>query len=79
MGIDVWRRCQCSCHFWSVFLNPLTNLQLTDSNNVLTTPQFTDILADIIILILPIPIVLSIKLDMRKKLAVIGIFMLGAA
>ena len=41
--------------------------------------QYTDVLADFVILILPIPMVLSIKLDMKKKLAVIGMLMLGAA
>jgi hypothetical protein len=41
--------------------------------------QYTDVLADFVILILPIPMVLSIELDMKKKLAVIGMLMLGAA
>lgn len=41
--------------------------------------QYTDVLADFVILVLPIPMVLSVKLDMKKKLAVIGMLMLGAA
>lgn len=41
--------------------------------------QYTDILADFVILVLPTPMVSSVKLDTKKKLAVSGMLTLGAA
>ncbi|KAF2714944.1 hypothetical protein K504DRAFT_421238 [Pleomassaria siparia CBS 279.74] len=40
--------------------------------------QFTDAFADLVILVLPIPMVLNVKFGARKKAAVIGMLMLGA-
>ena len=46
---------------------------------MLTWSKYTDVLADFVILVLPISMVIGIKLDTKKKVAVIGTFMLGAA
>ncbi|KAF1354217.1 hypothetical protein EJ07DRAFT_133366 [Lizonia empirigonia] len=68
-----------TCYPITVFIEPYYGNRCVETVPMFLSLLFTDVLADIIILILPIPIVLSIKLDIRKKLAVIGIFMLGAA
>ncbi|KAF1950214.1 hypothetical protein CC80DRAFT_539845 [Byssothecium circinans] len=40
---------------------------------------YTDVIADVVILVLPIPMVISVQLPLKRKLAVIGMLMLGAA
>jgi hypothetical protein len=48
---------------------------LTKANNL----QFTGAIADVVILVLPIPMVMSVKMELKKKLAVIFMLALGAA
>lgn len=38
----------------------------------------SDLIVDVIILLMPIPMVLRLHLPMRQRLAVLGMFMLGA-
>ena len=40
---------------------------------------YTDVFADVTILLLPIPMVWSVQMPRQKKIAVAGILMLGAA
>jgi hypothetical protein len=40
---------------------------------------YTDVIADVVILFLPVPMVISVQLPLKRKLAVIGMLMLGAA
>jgi hypothetical protein len=38
---------------------------------------YSDVILDLLILIIPIPFVLKLQLPLRQKLAVLGIFLLG--
>ncbi|KAK5635985.1 hypothetical protein RRF57_011698 [Xylaria bambusicola] len=49
----------------------------TASLDVLTVFGVTDILTDLIILVMPIPLIWSLQMPQRKKIAVTGIFALG--
>lgn len=44
---------------------------------LLAASGYTDLIIDIIILILPIPMVKSLHLDLKRKVSVAGIFSLG--
>ncbi|KAL6707888.1 hypothetical protein ACN47E_003562 [Coniothyrium glycines] len=68
-----------TCYPITVFIEPYYH-----NNCVQTVPMFlallyTDVLADIVILVLPIPMVLSVRMETKKKLAVIAMLTLGAA
>lgn len=82
MVIAAWRPCRCFWLSWYVPTSTSNDQCFVEFQPYESHPdslQYTDVLADFVILILPIPMVLSIKLDIKKKLAVIGMLMLGAA
>ncbi|KAF3032399.1 hypothetical protein E8E11_000395 [Didymella keratinophila] len=68
-----------TCYPITVFIEPYYGNSCVETVPMFLALLHTDVLADFVILILPIPMVLSIKLDMKKKLVVIGMLMLGAA
>ncbi|KAF1926973.1 uncharacterized protein M421DRAFT_188088 [Didymella exigua CBS 183.55] len=68
-----------TCYPITVFIEPYYGNSCVRTVPMFLALLYTDVLADFVILVLPIPMVLSIKLDMKKKLAVIGMLMLGTA
>ncbi|KAI1737123.1 hypothetical protein F4680DRAFT_451216 [Xylaria scruposa] len=69
---------QCGTN-WSLNWAPIFVFltQCTASLDVLTVYGVTDILTDLIIIAMPIPLIWSLQMDKRKKLAVTAIFALG--
>lgn len=51
--------------------------QCTASLDVLTVFGVTDILTDLVIICMPVPLIWSLQMPKRKKLAITGIFTLG--
>ncbi|KAF9693419.1 hypothetical protein EKO04_008653 [Ascochyta lentis] len=68
-----------TCYPITVFIEPYYGNSCVETVPMFLALLFTGVFADFLILILPIPMVLSIKLDIRKKLIVLGMLMLGAA
>ncbi|KAF2623316.1 hypothetical protein BU25DRAFT_182241 [Macroventuria anomochaeta] len=68
-----------TCYPITVFIEPYYGNSCVQTVPMFLALLYTDVLADFVILVLPIPMVLSVKLDMKKKLAVIGMLVLGAA
>lgn len=68
-----------TCYPITVFLEPYYGNKCVDTIPMFMSLLFTDVVADVAILILPIPMVLGVQLPMKQKLAVIGMFSLGAA
>ncbi|KAF3048401.1 hypothetical protein E8E12_011767 [Didymella heteroderae] len=68
-----------TCYPITVFIEPYYGNSCVETVPMFLALLYTDVLADFVILVLPIPMVLSIKLDIKRKLAVIGMLMLGAA
>ncbi|KAI0872895.1 hypothetical protein GGS24DRAFT_518089 [Hypoxylon argillaceum] len=69
---------QCGTN-WSLNWAPIFVFltRCTASLNVLTVYGVTDILTDLIIIAMPIPLIWSLQMDNRKKVAVTAIFALG--
>ncbi|PSN68087.1 hypothetical protein BS50DRAFT_665666 [Corynespora cassiicola Philippines] len=68
-----------TCYPITVFIEPYYGNNCVKTVPMFLAVLFTDVLADIIILVLPIPMVMSIKLEPKQKMAAIGMFMLGAS
>ncbi|EAT87554.1 hypothetical protein SNOG_05163 [Parastagonospora nodorum SN15] len=62
-----------TCYPITVFIEPYYNIPM------FLSLLFTGVIADVAILVLPIPMVMSIKMEFKKKLAVILMLALGAA
>ena len=56
----------------SIYTGPCVNIQALD-----TSLLATNVLTDIIVLVMPCPIILKLKLPRRKKMQLLGIFMIG--
>ncbi|KAH7094484.1 hypothetical protein FB567DRAFT_4739 [Paraphoma chrysanthemicola] len=68
-----------TCYPITVFIEPYYGNSCVETVPMFLALLFTDVIADILILVLPIPMVLSIKMEIKKKLAVILMLTLGAA
>ncbi|KAF2846306.1 hypothetical protein T440DRAFT_521871 [Plenodomus tracheiphilus IPT5] len=68
-----------TCYPITVFIEPYYGNQCVDTVPMFLALLYTDVLADLVILILPIPMVLSVRMETKKKLAVIAMLTLGAA
>ncbi|KAF6786839.1 hypothetical protein CSOJ01_15327 [Colletotrichum sojae] len=68
-----------TCFPITVFIEPYYNNSCVDTVPMFLALLFTDVIADFVILILPIPMVLNVQLPLKKKLAVMGMLGLGAA
>jgi len=68
----------CGTNFsahWTALVNLIEDC--SDLQNVVLSLLITDLLTDILVLILPVPIVISLKMSTGRKLATIGVFALG--
>ncbi|KNG43927.1 hypothetical protein DDE82_008334 [Stemphylium lycopersici] len=68
-----------TCYPITVFIEPYYGNSCVQTVPMFLALLYTDVVADLIILILPIPMVLSVRMEGRKKLAVIIMLSLGAA
>ncbi|ORY11358.1 hypothetical protein BCR34DRAFT_624866 [Clohesyomyces aquaticus] len=68
-----------TCYPITVFIEPFYGNKCVQTVPMFFALLYTDVIADVVILVLPIPMVLSVQLPMKKKLAVIGMLALGAA
>jgi hypothetical protein len=80
MGIGVFRLCLCFWLRWYVW-NGVANRR-PKSNSImcttLTSHQITDVTADVAILAPPIRMMMGVKAELKRKLAVIYMFLLRA-
>ncbi|KAF1849777.1 uncharacterized protein K460DRAFT_3527 [Cucurbitaria berberidis CBS 394.84] len=68
-----------TCYPITVFIEPYYGNKCVKTVPMFLALLYTDVIADIAILILPIPVVLNVKMEAKKKLAVIAMFTLGTA
>lgn len=68
-----------TCYPITVFIEPYYGNKCVQTVPMFIAVLITDVIADLIILVLPIPMVLGVQLPMKKKLAVIGMLSMGAA
>ncbi|KAF1942365.1 hypothetical protein EJ02DRAFT_176702 [Clathrospora elynae] len=68
-----------TCYPITVFIEPYYNNSCVQTVPMFLALLYTDVIADVTILILPIPMVLSVRMEFKKKLAVIGMLTLGTA
>ncbi|GJC86010.1 hypothetical protein ColLi_08848 [Colletotrichum liriopes] len=68
-----------TCYPITVFIEPYYGNSCVQTVPMFLSLLFTDIVADFIILVLPIAMVLKVQLPLQRKLAVIGMLGLGAA
>lgn len=68
-----------TCYPITVFIEPYYNNSCVETVPMFLALLFTDVIADIVILILPIPMVMNVKMELKKKLAVIFMLALGAS
>ncbi|KAI8934140.1 hypothetical protein NX059_008895 [Plenodomus lindquistii] len=68
-----------TCYPITVFIEPYYGNKCVQTVPMFLALLYTDVIADIAILILPIPMVLSVRMRLKKKLAVIAMLTLGAA
>ncbi|KAK2017651.1 hypothetical protein LZ32DRAFT_600433 [Colletotrichum eremochloae] len=68
-----------TCYPITVFIEPYYGNSCVETVPMFLSLLFTDVIADFIILVLPVAMVMKIQLPLKKKLAVIGMLGLGAA
>lgn len=68
-----------TCYPITVFIEPYYGNSCVQTVPMFLALLFTDVVADFAILILPIPMVIRVRMPLKKKLAVIGMLGLGAA
>ncbi|CAG5182445.1 uncharacterized protein ALTATR162_LOCUS10165 [Alternaria atra] len=68
-----------TCYPITVFIEPYYGNSCVETVPMFLALLYTGVFADIVILILPIPMVLSVRMETKKKLAVIVMLSLGAA
>ncbi|KAF9881461.1 FAD binding domain-containing protein [Colletotrichum karsti] len=68
-----------TCYPITVFIEPYYGNSCVQTVPMFLALLYTDVFADFTILLLPIPMVLRVRMPLKKKLAVIGMLGLGAA
>ncbi|OAL47140.1 hypothetical protein IQ07DRAFT_130494 [Pyrenochaeta sp. DS3sAY3a] len=68
-----------TCYPITVFIEPYYGNKCVQTVPMFLALLYTDVIADVVILVLPIPMVLSVRMETKKKLAVIAMLGLGAA
>ncbi|KAF0331934.1 integral membrane protein [Colletotrichum asianum] len=68
-----------TCYPITVFIEPYYGNSCVQTVPMFLALLFTDVVADFAILIIPIPMVIRVRMPLKKKLAVIGMLGLGAA
>ncbi|CAO2658604.1 Nn.00g063270.m01.CDS01 [Neocucurbitaria sp. VM-36] len=68
-----------TCYPITVFIEPYYGNKCVQTVPMFLALLYTDVIADIVILVLPIPMVLNVRMELKKKVAVIAMLTLGAA
>ncbi|EMD60130.1 hypothetical protein COCSADRAFT_164265 [Bipolaris sorokiniana ND90Pr] len=68
-----------TCYPITVFIEPYYGNSCVETVPMFLALLYTDVLADLAILFLPIPMVMSVRMQMKRKIAVIVMLSLGAA
>ncbi|KAK2610115.1 hypothetical protein N8I77_003570 [Diaporthe amygdali] len=68
-----------TCYPITVFIEPYYGNSCVQTVPMFLALLFTDVVADWVILLLPVPMVLKVQLPLKKKFAVMGMLGLGAA
>ncbi|KAM0321727.1 hypothetical protein ACHAQA_009966 [Verticillium albo-atrum] len=68
-----------TCYPITAFIDFFQDKNCVNQVAMFLTVLYTNVVADFVILILPIPMVMGIQLKLKKKIAVIGMLSLGAA
>ncbi|KAI1360048.1 hypothetical protein F5Y08DRAFT_331872 [Xylaria arbuscula] len=70
---------QCTTKFWANWgTTHDIQTECLKTTKILFAVSFTDLLLDLLVFIIPIPLTLRLNLSPRKRIAVLGIFLLGA-
>lgn len=70
---------QCTTKFWANWgTTHDIQTECLETTKIVFAVCLTDFVLDLLVLILPIPLVLRLKLSTKKKVSVLGIFLLGA-
>ncbi|KAJ9288391.1 hypothetical protein DTO021C3_3910 [Paecilomyces variotii] len=78
VSVTISVACKPSSFFWTQWVNPLSGGKCTvNLYQFYLWNAVGNLLTDVLILCLPIPIVWGLQMSVTKRLAVIGIFMLG--
>ncbi|KAI3390610.1 hypothetical protein diail_9089 [Diaporthe ilicicola] len=68
-----------TCYPITVFIEPYYGNSCVHTVEMFLALLYTDVFADFVILLLPVPMVLKVQLPLKKKLAVLAMLGLGAA
>ncbi|CRK18777.1 hypothetical protein BN1723_002907 [Verticillium longisporum] len=68
-----------TCYPITAFIDFFQDKKCVNQVAMFLTVLYTNVVADFTILVLPIPMVMSVQLKLRKKIAVLGMLSLGAA
>lgn len=68
-----------TCYPVTAFIDFFQDKKCVNQVAMFLTVLYTNVVADFTILVLPIPMVMSVQLKLRKKIAVLGMLSLGAA
>lgn len=68
-----------TCFPITVFIEPYYHNSCVDTVPMFLSLLYTDVIADFVILVLPIPMVMGLQMGIKKKMAVLGMLGLGAA
>ena len=66
------------CYPVTALIEPFYGKNCVDRAAVFLSTLVTDLIFDILILVMPIPLVLQLHLPLRDRLGVLGMFLLGA-
>ncbi|KAL1862345.1 hypothetical protein Plec18170_001171 [Paecilomyces lecythidis] len=78
VSVTISVACKPTSFFWTQWVNPLSGGKCTvDLYQFYLWNAVGNLLTDVLILCLPIPIVWGLQMRVSKRLAIIGIFMLG--
>ncbi|KAH7329665.1 hypothetical protein B0I35DRAFT_420633 [Stachybotrys elegans] len=69
---------ECGTNFWAIWTSPTAFLEnCVNDLQLALSLAITDLIVDVIIFAIPIPLVWRLNLTLPKKVAIIGVFLLG--
>ena len=77
VSVTISVACRPTSYFWSQWVDPAGGKCLINLTTFYLWNAFANMLTDIIILCVPLPIIWKLQMPRKQKLAISGIFLLG--
>lgn len=77
VSVTISVACQPTSYFWTQWAEPLGGKCVVDLQAFYIWNGFANLMTDVIILCVPLPIIWKLQMPRKQKIAVCGIFLLG--